>query len=113
MKPTVWELSQLHDEEADALGRWLAGEPYEELYEEDDGLAYAEFVSSWVSGGGLASDANQAWNCGIAHRAGYPAPEGDYAEERPDWLPVYGTPEWDAYELAMDERDYLEELHGY
>lgn len=36
MKPTVWELRQLHDVEADALGRWLAGEPYEELYEDEE-----------------------------------------------------------------------------
>ena len=112
---TAQELAKLPLWEAEAFGRWLAGEPWEDGsdYEEDYGLAYAEFVSSWVSGGGLASDANQAWNSGIAHRNGYAsAPEGDY-EERPSWLPVYGTPEWDAYEREMDYRDYMEEARGY
>lgn len=81
---------------------------------EDEGLAYAEFVSSWVSGGGRSADADRAWRSGIAHRAGYlSAPEGDADEERPDWLPEYGTPEWDAHERAMDERDYLDELAGF
>jgi hypothetical protein len=28
---------------------------------ENEGEQYAEFVMSWVSGGGLASDAPQAW----------------------------------------------------
>jgi hypothetical protein len=35
------------------------------------GELYAEFVSSWVCGGGLASDANLAWHSGIAAANGY------------------------------------------
>ena len=112
---TAQELAKLAGWEAEVFGRWLAGEPFDDGSDDyaDDGLAYAEFVSSWVSGGGLASDASQAWNSGIAHRNGYAgAPEGDY-EERPDWIPRYGTPEWEAYELAMDARDRMEEAMGY
>jgi hypothetical protein len=115
-KDTKGELAGLPAWEAEAFGRWLAGEAfedYEDDYDSSEGELHAEFISSWVAGGGLASDAERAWNSGIAHRNGYAcAPEGDY-EERPDWLPRYGSPEWEAYELAMDERDYLDELAGY
>jgi len=80
---------------------------------EDEGLAYAEFVSSWVSGGGRSADADRAWHSGIAHRAGYlSAPEGDY-EERPSDRPEFGTPEWDALARLEDEQDYLDELAGF
>ena len=80
---------------------------------EDEGLAYAEFVSSWVSGGGRSADADLAWQSGVAHRAGYlSAPEGD-GEDYPSDRPEFGTPEWDAHERAMDERDYLDELAGF
>lgn len=88
---------------------------YAEDYAEDDyDESYAEFGSSWVHGGGSAHDVARAWNSGIAYRAGYlSAPQGEDFDERPDDLPRYGTPEWDALERAMDERDYLDELHGY
>lgn len=117
MALTAQELAKLPIWEAEAFGRWLAGEPFDDgsddYYDSSEGELYAEFVSSWVAGGGLYSDASRAWNSGIAHRNGYAsAPEGDY-EERPDWLPRYGTPEWEAYELAMDARDYMEEMRGY
>lgn len=80
---------------------------------EDEGLAYAEFVSSWVSGGGRSADADRAWQSGIAHRAGYlSAPEGD-GEERPSDRPEFGTPEWEALARWEDEQDYLDELAGF
>lgn len=45
--------------------------------EDYEGEQYAEFVMSWVNGGGSYVDANIAWNQGVARRAGYPAaPEG-------------------------------------
>ena len=62
----------------------------------------------FVSGGGLASDANEAWNCGIAQNAGYlSAPEG--TEERPYYLDM--TPEEREadnirFEMAMEMEDY-------
>jgi hypothetical protein len=76
--------------------------------------SFAEFVSSWVHGGGSFHDVNRAWNSGIAYRAGYySAPQGDEFEERPADIPRYGSPEWEACERAMDERDYMEEVRGY
>ena len=55
-----------------------------------EGEQYAEFVMSWVSGGGQSSDADAAWDSGIAHNAGYAsAPEGD--EDRPYYMEM--TPE--------------------
>lgn len=89
---------------------------HEEDYEDYDyeGEQYAEFVSSWVSGGGLASEADRAWRSGIAHRNGYgSAPEVDYESERPSWIPVYGSEEWEAQERAFEERDYLDEMGGF
>jgi hypothetical protein len=42
-----------------------------------EGEQYAEFIMSWVNGGGSSVDANIAWNQGVARRAGYwLAPEG-------------------------------------
>ncbi len=80
----------------------------------DDGESYAEFGSSWVHGGGSAYDVARAWNSGIAYRAGYySAPQGDPEEERPADMPRYGSPEWEAYEVAMDARDYEEEALGF
>ena len=80
----------------------------------DDGVSYAEFGSSWVHGGGSPYDISRAWNSGIAYRAGYlSAPQGDDFEERPSDIPRYGSPEWEACERAMDERDYMEEVRGY
>ena len=111
------ELAKLAGWEAEAFGRWLAGEPFEEGYDDYDdseGESYAEFGSSWVHGGGSSYDVARAWNSGIAYRAGYySAPKGEDFDERPEDMPRYGSPEWDAYERAMDERDYLDELHGY
>ena len=82
---------------------------HEHEHEPDyEGEQYAEFVMSWVSGGGLASDANDAWNCGIAQNAGYlSAPEG--TEERPYYLDM--TPEEREadnirFEMAMEMEDY-------
>jgi hypothetical protein len=47
---------------------------------------YAEFVMSWVHGGGSASDAAVAWATGIAHANGYSmAPEGD-VDDRPYYM---------------------------
>jgi hypothetical protein len=87
---------------------------YADDYADDYDESFAEFGSSWVHGGGSAHDVSRAWNSGIAYRAGYlSAPQGEDYDERPDDLPRYGTPEWDALERAMDERDYLDELHGY
>lgn len=43
----------------------------DEDYNEQIGEMYAEFVMSWVSGGGSQFDADAAWNQGIAYRAGY------------------------------------------
>jgi len=52
-----------------------------------EGEMYAEFVMSWVNGGGSYRDANIAWNQGIAHRAGYrAAPEG---AKDPNFNPPY------------------------
>ena len=84
-------------------------------YAEDDyDESYAEFGSSWVHGGGSSHDVARAWNSGIAYRAGYlSAPQGEDYDERPADIPRYGSPEWEACERAMDERDYLDELHGY
>lgn len=49
---------------------------------EQRGEVYAEFVMSWVMGGGSADEANWAWNCGIAHANGYPfAPKGEDEDE--------------------------------
>lgn len=47
--------------------------------------AYAEFVMSWVHGGGSAGDAPMAWATGIAHANGYTmAPEGN--DDRPYYM---------------------------
>lgn len=87
---------------------------YAEDYDDGAGESYAEFGSSWVHGGGSSYDVARAWNSGIAYRAGYlSAPQGEDYEERPADIPRYGSPEWEACERAMDERDYLDELHGY
>jgi hypothetical protein len=52
-----------------------------------EGEVYAEFVASWVSGGGSASDASTAWATGIAHANGYwGAPEGDVGGDRPYYM---------------------------
>ena len=110
------ELANLADWEAEAFGRWLAGEPFDDGSDDygDYDESYAEFGSSWVHGGGSSYDVARAWNSGIAYRAGYySAPKGEDFDERPEDMPRYGSPEWDAYERAMDERDYLDELHGY
>lgn len=49
----------------------------EEAMAQQRGEQYAEFIMSWVNGGGSSLDANIAWNQGIARRAGYScAPEG-------------------------------------
>jgi hypothetical protein len=92
------------------------GASYDDYEEPEDDYdeSYAEFGSSWVHGGGSSHDVARAWNSGIAYRAGYlSAPQGEDYDERPADMPRYGSPEWDAYERAMDERDYLDELHGY
>lgn len=116
MAITAQELAKLSAWEAEAFARWLAGEPFDDGSDDYDDYdeSYAEFGSSWVHGGGSAHDVARAWNSGVAYRAGYySAPKGEDFDERPEDLPRYGTPEWDAYERAMDERDYLDELHGY
>jgi hypothetical protein len=73
-----------------------------------EGEQYAEFVMSWVSGGGQTSDANEAWNCGIARNAGYlSAPEGN--EERPyymDMTPEEREADHLRFEMAMEMEDY-------
>jgi hypothetical protein len=81
---------------------------YPEDYDPTDyeGEQYAEFVMSWVSGGGSASDADAAWDSGIAHNAGYTsAPEGEGDEPRPYYMEM--TPEEREadhlrFEMAMD-----------
>jgi hypothetical protein len=85
------------------------------MEEEDFDLAgevYAEFVMSWVSGGGLASEADRAWRSGIAAANGYagaPEPQEDWG--RPADYPAYGTPEWEANERALEMAEMMEE--GY
>ena len=73
-----------------------------------EGEQYAEFVMSWVSGGGQTSDANEAWNCGIARTAGYTlAPEG--TEERPyymDMTPEEREADHLRFEMAMEMEDW-------
>jgi hypothetical protein len=87
---------------------------YAEDYDDGAGESYAEFGSSWVHGGGSSYDVARAWNSGIAYRAGYlSAPQGEDYDERPADMPRYGSPEWEACERAMDERDYLDEMAGY
>jgi hypothetical protein len=87
---------------------------YSDYVEDDYDESYAEFGSSWVHGGGSSHDVSRAWNSGIAYRAGYlSAPQGDEFEERPADIPRYGSPEWEACERAMDERDYIDEMMGY
>ena len=46
-----------------------------EDYDDDEAVCYAEFVSSWVAGGGWAGDAAQAW------REYWAAPADDEAQE--------------------------------
>lgn len=68
---------------------------YHEDYDPTDyeGEQYAEFVMSWVSGGGSASDAGMAWSTGIAFANGYTlAPEGD------EHIPYY-------MEMTPEERE--------
>lgn len=90
-----------------------SSDAYED-YGDSEGESYAEFGSSWVHGGGSVHDVSRAWNSGIAYRAGYySAPQGDEFEERPADIPRYGSPEWEACERAMDERDYMDEMAGY
>jgi hypothetical protein len=83
---------------------------YDQDYPEDydptdyEGEQYAEFVMSWVSGGGSASDADAAWDSGIAHNAGYAsAPEG---EEAPPYYMEMTPEEREAdnvrFEMAME-----------
>jgi hypothetical protein len=79
---------------------------YPEDYDPTDyeGEQYAEFVMSWVSGGGSASDADAAWDSGIAHNAGYTsAPEG---EEAPPYYMEMTPEEREAdnvrFEMAME-----------
>jgi hypothetical protein len=75
--------------------------------EADLGEVYAEFVMSWVAGGGFASDADRAWRSGIAWQNGYwgaPQPQDD------DWgRPTYGTPEWEANERALELAELMDE----
>jgi hypothetical protein len=116
MATTAQELANLAGWEAEAFGRWLAGEPFDDGSDDygDYDESYAEFGSSWVHGGGSSYDVARAWNSGIAYRAGYySAPKGEDFDERPEDMPRYGSPEWDAYERAMDERDYMDEMMGY
>jgi hypothetical protein len=116
MATTAQELANLAGWEAEAFGRWLAGEPFDDGSDDygDYDESYAEFGSSWVHGGGSSYDVSRAWNSGIAYRAGYySAPKGEDFDERPEDMPRYGSPEWDAYERAMDERDYMDEMMGY
>lgn len=57
----------------------------EEAMAQQRGEIYAEFVMSWVHGGGSASDAGAAWASGIAHSNGWSmAPEG--ADDRPYYM---------------------------
>ena len=105
-----------HGDETDDGSQDAEGGGYPSYDDYDDGAgeSYAEFGSSWVHGGGSSYDVARAWNSGIAYRAGYlSAPQGEDYDERPADIPRYGSPEWEACERAMDERDYLDELHGY
>lgn len=57
----------------------------EEALAQQQGEIYAEFVMSWVMGGGSADEANWAWNSGIAHANGYSsAPEGWHDDDEHD-----------------------------
>jgi hypothetical protein len=67
----------------------------EDHYDPCVGEMYAEFVASWVSGGGMACDAPIAWANGIARANGYwYAPEGDLDDEDEDSL---------VSEISMDD----------
>lgn len=56
----------------------------EDAMARQQGEIYAEFVMSWVNGGGSAYDADIAWASGIAHNNGWSmAPEGADEDGRP------------------------------
>ena len=54
-------------------------------YEIAEGEQYAEFVSSWVSGGGSSYDAATAWASGIAYSAGYGYAPNPQVEDEMDF----------------------------